>query len=82
LDFVRKGLEGAALVRGGIGPVFLKLNDWLEAEGGGSDLQLEDPDEVGSGGFREVDNYRLRGNRGVGLLTDAFGKGGAGETLF
>jgi hypothetical protein len=82
LNFVRKGLEGAALVGGGVGPVFLKLNDWLEAEGGGGDLRLEDPDEVGGGGLGEVDNDRLWGDRGVGLLTDAFSEGGAGETLF
>jgi hypothetical protein len=54
--------------------VFLKLNNWLEAEGGGSDLRLEDPDEVGGGGFSEVDDYRLRGDWSVGLLTDSFGK--------
>jgi hypothetical protein len=56
LDFVCKGFESVALVRGGVGPVFFKLNDGLEAEGGGSDLQLEDPNEVGGGGFSEVDN--------------------------
>jgi hypothetical protein len=82
LDFVHKGLEGAALVRGDVGPVFFKLNDRLEMEGGGSDLWLEDPNKVGGGGFREVNNYRLRGNWGVGLLTNLFGKGGAGKMLF
>jgi hypothetical protein len=56
LDFVRKELEGAALVRGGRGPMFLELNDWLEAEGGGGDLWLEDPNEAGGGGLGEVDN--------------------------
>jgi hypothetical protein len=59
LDFVREGLEGTALVGGRIGSVFLKLDDRLEAEGGGSDLRLEDPNEVSGGGFGEVDNYRL-----------------------
>jgi hypothetical protein len=59
LDFVYKGLKGAVLVRGGGGPVFFKLDDWLEAEGGGGDLWFEDPDEVGGGGFCEVDDYRL-----------------------
>jgi hypothetical protein len=62
--------------------MLLKLNDGLEAEGGGGDLQLEDPDEIGGGGFCEVDDNRLRGNGSVRLLTDSFGKGGAGETLF
>jgi hypothetical protein len=62
--------------------VFLKLDDWLESEGGGGDLWLEDPDEVGGSGFCEVDDDRLRGDRGVRLLTDSFGEGGAGETLF
>jgi hypothetical protein len=62
--------------------VFLKLDDWLEAEDGGGDLWLEDPDEVGGGGLGEVDDDRLRGNRGVGLLTNSFGEGGAGKTLF
>jgi hypothetical protein len=82
LDFVREGLEGAALVGGRVGPVFLKLDDRLESEGGGSDLQLEDPDEVGGGGFCEVDDNRLRGDGSVCLLTDSFGEGGAGEALF
>jgi hypothetical protein len=82
LDFVCEGLEDTALVGGRVGPVFLKLDDGLEVEGGGGDLRLEDPDEVGSGGFREVDNYRLWGNWGISLLTDTFGEGGAGETLF
>jgi hypothetical protein len=82
LDFVREGLEGAALVRGRVGPVFFKLDDRLEAEGGGGDLRLEDPNKVGGGGLREVDNDRLRGDGGVSLLTDAFGEGRAGETLF
>jgi hypothetical protein len=44
LDFIREGFEGAALVGGGIRPVLLKLNNGLEAEGGGGDLQLENPD--------------------------------------
>jgi hypothetical protein len=62
--------------------VFLKLNDWLEAEGGSGDLRLENPDEVGGSGFGEVDDDRLQGDRGIGLLTDTFGEGGADETLF
>jgi hypothetical protein len=82
LDFVCEGLEGTALVGGGVGPVFLELDNRLEAEGGGGDLRLEDPNEVGSGGLGEVNDNRLRGDRGVGLFTDSFGKGGAGETLF
>jgi hypothetical protein len=60
--------------------VFLKLDDRLETEGGGGDLWLEDPNEVGGGCFREVDDNRLRGDRDVSLLTDSFGEGGAGET--
>jgi hypothetical protein len=82
LDFVREGLEGTALVGSRVGPVLFKLDDRLEAEGGGSDLRLEDPNEVGGGGFREVDDNRLRGDGSVYLLTDLFGKGGAGEALF
>jgi hypothetical protein len=62
--------------------VFLKLDDRLEAEGGGGDLRLEDPDEVGGGCFCEVDDNRLRGDGSVGLLTNTFSEGGAGETLF
>jgi hypothetical protein len=58
LDFVRKGLEGAALVRGRVRPVFFKLNDGLEVEGDGGDLWLEDPNEVGGGGLGKVnDNW-------------------------
>jgi hypothetical protein len=82
LNLVCKGLEGAALVRGRVGPVFLELDDRLEAKGGGGDLRLEDPDEVGGGCFREVNDNRLRGDRGVSLLTDSFGKGGASEAFF
>jgi hypothetical protein len=82
LDFVRKGLEGATLVGSRVGPVFFKLDDRLEAEGSGGDLRLEDPNEVGGGGLGEVDDDRLRGDGGIGLLTNSFGKGGAGETLF
>jgi hypothetical protein len=82
LDFVRKGLESAALVGGCVGPVLFKLNDRLETEGGGGDLRLEDSNEVGGGGLGEVDNDRLRGDGGVGLLTDSFSERGAGETLF
>jgi hypothetical protein len=82
LDFVCEGLEGAALVRGRVGPVFFKLNDRLESEGGSGDLRLEDPDEVSGGGLGEVNDDRLRGNGSVRLLTDLFGEGGAGETLF
>jgi hypothetical protein len=62
--------------------VFFKLNNRLEAKGGGGDLRLEDPDEVGGGGLGEVNNNRLRGDGSVGLLTDAFGEGGVGEMLF
>jgi hypothetical protein len=62
--------------------VFFKLNDRLKVEGGGGDLRLEDPDEIGGGGLGEVNNDRLRSNGSVGLLTDAFGKEGAGEVLF
>jgi hypothetical protein len=82
LDFVREGLEGAALVGSRVGPVLFKLDDRLEAEGGGGDLRLEDPNEVSGGGLREVNNDRLRGDGGVGLFTDAFGEEGAGEALF
>jgi hypothetical protein len=82
LDSVYKGLEGAALVGGGVGPVFLKLDDWFEAEGSGGDLRLEDPDEVSGSGFGEVDDNWLRGNGSVCLLTDSFGKRRAGKTLF
>jgi hypothetical protein len=62
--------------------VFLKLDDRLKAEGGGSDLWFEDSDEIGSGGLGEVDNNRLQSNGSVGLLADSFGERGAGETLF
>jgi hypothetical protein len=82
LDLVRKRLEGTTLVKGGIGPVFFKLNDGLEAEGSGNNLWLEDPNEVGGGGFCEVNDYRLWGNQGVGLLTNSFSKREAGKTLF
>jgi hypothetical protein len=82
LDFVREGLEGAALVGGRVRPVFLKLDDRLESKGGGGDLRLEDPDEVGSGGLGEVDDDWLWGNGSVRLFTDSFGERGAGETLF
>jgi hypothetical protein len=82
LDFVREGLEGAALVRSSVGPVFLEFDDRLEAEGSCGNLWFEDPNEVGGGGLGEVNDDRLRGNRGVGLLTDAFGERGAGKTLF
>jgi hypothetical protein len=51
LDFVCKRLEGAALVRGGGGPVLFKLNDGLEAESGSSDLWLEDSNKIGGSGF-------------------------------
>jgi hypothetical protein len=53
------GLEGATLVGDGVGPVLLKLNDRLEAECSGCNLWLEDPNEVGGGGFGEVDDNRL-----------------------
>jgi hypothetical protein len=82
LDFVREGLEGAVLVRGRVGPVLFKLDNRLEAEGCGGDLRLEDPDEIGGGGLGEVDDDRLWGNGSIGLLTDLFGEGGAGETFF
>jgi hypothetical protein len=82
LDFIRKELDSAVLVGGGVGPVLLKLDDGLEAEGGGSDLRLEDPNEVGGGGFCKVDDDRLRGNWGVGLFTNMFGERGASKTLF
>jgi hypothetical protein len=59
LDFVCEGLEGAALVRGGVEPVLLKLDDGLKAKGSGSDLWLKDPNEVGGGGFCEVDDNQL-----------------------
>jgi hypothetical protein len=36
--------------------VLFKLNNWLEAKGSGGDLRLEDPNEVGGGGFREVND--------------------------
>jgi hypothetical protein len=62
--------------------VFLKLDDRLEAEGGGGDLRLEDPNKVGGGCFREVDDDRLWGDGSISLLTDLFGERGAGETLF
>jgi hypothetical protein len=82
LDFVRKGLKSAALVRGCVGPVLLKLDNGLEAEGGGSDLRFEDSDKVGGGCFREVDDDWLQGNGSVGLLADSFGEREVGETLF
>jgi hypothetical protein len=62
--------------------VFFKLDDRLETEGGGGDLQLEDPNEVGGGSLCEVDNNWLRSNGSVRLLTDSFGERGAGETFF
>jgi hypothetical protein len=72
LDFVRKGFEGAALIGGGGEPVFLKFDDWLKAEGGGSDLQLEDSDKVSGGRLCKVDNNWLQNNGSVGLLTNLF----------
>jgi hypothetical protein len=62
--------------------MFLKLNDGLKAESSGGDLWLEDLNKIGSGGFREVDDDWLQSDRSVCLLTDLFGKRGAGETLF
>jgi hypothetical protein len=82
LDFVCKGLKCAALVRGSSDPVFFKLNDRLESESGSSDLQLENPDKIGGGGLGEVDDNQLWGNRSICLLTDSFGKRGAGKMLF
>jgi hypothetical protein len=67
------------LVRGGSRPVFLKLNDGFETEGSGGDLWFEDPNEVGSGGFCEVDDDQLWSNRSVGLLTNLFGKRRVGK---
>jgi hypothetical protein len=57
-------------------------DDRLEVEGSGSDLRLEDYNKISSGCLGEVNDDRLRGNRGVRLLIDLFSKGGAGETLF
>jgi hypothetical protein len=82
LDFICKGLESAVLVGSGSGPVFFKLNDWLETEGSGSDLQLDDPNKIGGGGFCEVNDNQLWSDRGVGLLTNSFSKKEASETLF
>jgi hypothetical protein len=82
LDFVCEELEGTALVRGNEGPVFFKLNDGLEAEGGGGDLWLEDPNEVGGSCFGEVNDNQLQDYGSIDLLTDSFGKREAGETLF
>jgi hypothetical protein len=62
--------------------VFFKHNDRLEAKGGGGDLRLEDPNEIGGGGFCEVNDNWLRDDGSICLLTDSFGKRGAGETLF
>jgi hypothetical protein len=82
LDFVCKRLEGAALVGGSSRPVFLKLNDWLETEDNGSNLWLEDPNKVGSGGFCEVNDDQLWSDKGIGLLTNLFGERGTGEMFF
>jgi hypothetical protein len=82
LNFVCKRLEGATLVRGGEGPVFLKLDNRLKAEGSGSDLRLEDPDEIGSGGFCEVNDDRLQSDGSVYLLTDSFSEREADKTFF
>jgi hypothetical protein len=62
--------------------VLLKLDDRPEAKGSGGDLRLEDPDEISGGGFREVNDNRLRSDGGVRLLTDLFGERRVGETLF
>jgi hypothetical protein len=70
------------LVRGGGGPVFFKLNDRLETESGGGDLWLEDSDKIDGDGFDEVNDDWLWSNGGVCLLTNSFGEGEAGETLF
>jgi hypothetical protein len=62
--------------------VFLKLDNGLKVEGGGSDLWLEDPNKIGGGGFCEVDDNQLQDNGSVGLLTNLFGERGASKTLF
>jgi hypothetical protein len=62
--------------------VFFKLNDWLKAESDGSDFWLENPNEIGGGGFCEVNDDWLQGDESVSLLTNLFGKGGVGEMLF
>lgn len=62
LDFVREGLEGAALVGGRVFPVVCKLNDGLETGDGGGDLRLEDPDQVLGVDPVEVDDDRLWGD--------------------
>jgi hypothetical protein len=82
LNSIRKRLECAALVEDGRGPVFLKLDDWLEAKDGSSDLWLEDSNKVGGDGLSEVNNNQLQGNGSVRLFTDSFGKTEVGETLF
>jgi hypothetical protein len=71
-----------ALVGSCVGPVLFKLDNWLEAKGGGGDLWLEDSNEISGGGLGEVDDDRLRSNGSVSLLTDSFGEGGTGEALF
>lgn len=58
-DAICERLEGAALIRSRIFSVFPKLDNGLEADDGGSDLGFEDSDDVGGGGFREVDDDRL-----------------------
>jgi hypothetical protein len=82
LDFIYKGLECTALVGGSGGPVFLKLNNWLKIEGSGSDLWLENPDEVGGGCFHKVNDDQLWSDRSVSLLTNLFSEGEAKEMLF
>lgn len=82
MDFVRKGLEGAALVGSRVFPVVRKLNDGLEAGDGGGDLQLEDSDEVGSVDSGEVNDDRLRSHGRVGGLGDTVSELGAREMLF
>jgi hypothetical protein len=79
LDFIYEGLEDTALVENGRGPVFFKLNNQLEAESGGGDLWLEDPNKVGDGGFCKVNNDWLQSNGIIGLLTNLFGKRGASD---
>jgi hypothetical protein len=71
-----------ALVGSGRRPVFLKLDNGLEAKGSGGDLRPEDTNEVSSGGFCEVDDDWLWSNRSISLLTDLFSERGANKALF
>lgn len=82
LSFVRKGLEGVALVRGHVFPVIYKLKDRLEAGDSGGNLRLEDADEVGGVDSGKVDDNWLRGDGRVDRLGDMISELEAGETLF